>query len=73
MSTQIQRAIDKIQVKDPIPVIDFTQHVLEDGTIISTQERVVKDVSVYTVYPIYIALLNYEFIRYKPRRCSNRL
>jgi len=44
MSTQIQRAIDKIQVKDPIPIIDFTQHVLEDGTVISTQERVVKDV-----------------------------
>ena len=48
MSTQIQRAIDKIQVKDPIPSIDFTQHVLEDGTVISTQERVVKDVSVYS-------------------------
>ena len=46
MTTQIQRAIDKIQVKDPIPSIDFTQHVLEDGTVISTQERVVKDVSV---------------------------
>ena len=46
MSTQMQRAIEKIQVKEPIPQIDFTQHVLEDGTVISTQERVVKDVSV---------------------------
>ncbi|KAF8804628.1 serine/threonine-protein phosphatase 2B catalytic subunit A1 [Phlegmacium glaucopus] len=44
MSTQIERAIEKIQVKDPIPAIDFTQHVLEDGNVISTQERVVKDV-----------------------------
>jgi len=31
-------------VKDPIPTIDFTQHTLEDGNVISTQERVVKDV-----------------------------
>jgi serine/threonine-protein phosphatase 2B catalytic subunit len=58
MSTQIQRAIDKIQVKDPIPSIDFTQHVLEDGTVISTQERVVKDVSV-DLFIQYVALLNY--------------
>ncbi|KAJ7860729.1 Metallo-dependent phosphatase-like protein [Mycena olivaceomarginata] len=28
----------------PQPEIDFTQHILEDGTAISTQERVVKDV-----------------------------
>ena len=57
MSTQIQRAIDKIQVKDPIPTIDFTQHVLEDGTIISTQERVVKDVIFYFVYSIALSHL----------------
>lgn len=44
MSTQIERAIEKIQAKDPIPVVDYTQHVLEDGNVISTQERVVKDV-----------------------------
>jgi hypothetical protein len=28
------------------PTIDFTQHEMEDGTIVSTQERVVKDVRV---------------------------
>ncbi|KAF8906765.1 Metallo-dependent phosphatase-like protein [Gymnopilus junonius] len=44
MSTHIERAIEKIQVKDPVPTIDFTQHTLEDGSVISTQERVVKDV-----------------------------
>ncbi|KDR68358.1 hypothetical protein GALMADRAFT_1040840 [Galerina marginata CBS 339.88] len=44
MSTQIERVIEKIQVKDPVPTIDFTQHTLEDGNVISTQERVVKDV-----------------------------
>ncbi|PPQ72383.1 hypothetical protein CVT26_006743 [Gymnopilus dilepis] len=44
MSTQIERAIEQIQVKEPVPAIDFTQHTLEDGSVISTQERVVKDV-----------------------------
>ncbi|KZP17486.1 serine/threonine protein phosphatase 2B [Athelia psychrophila] len=40
----IARAINQIQDKPPIPEIDFTQHQLEDGNTISTQERVVKDV-----------------------------
>ncbi|KAF4563709.1 Serine/threonine-protein phosphatase 2B catalytic subunit A1 [Pleurotus pulmonarius] len=43
MNTQIQRAIEKIQEK-PVGDQDYTQHVLEDGNVISTQERVVKDV-----------------------------
>lgn len=45
MSSQIERAIEKIVDKEPVPSIDFTQHTLEDGNVISTQERVVKDVS----------------------------
>lgn len=40
---QIEKAIAQIQVK-ATGEKDFTQHVLEDGNIISTQERVVKDV-----------------------------
>jgi serine/threonine-protein phosphatase 2B catalytic subunit len=40
----VDRAIEQIQHKKPPPDIDFTQHVLEDGNTISTQERVVKDV-----------------------------
>ncbi|TFK28510.1 serine/threonine-protein phosphatase 2B catalytic subunit A1 [Coprinopsis marcescibilis] len=45
MSTHIERAIEKIRHKEGlIPEIDFTQHTLEDGNVISTQERVVKDV-----------------------------
>ncbi|EAU82917.1 serine/threonine-protein phosphatase 2B catalytic subunit A1 [Coprinopsis cinerea okayama7 len=44
MSTHIERAIEKIRTKDQLPDIDFTQHTLEDGNVISTQERVVKDV-----------------------------
>ncbi|KAL0958038.1 hypothetical protein HGRIS_000214 [Hohenbuehelia grisea] len=43
MSTHIERAIEKIQEK-AVPDIDFTQHTLDDGNVISTQERVVKDV-----------------------------
>ncbi|KAI0041511.1 serine/threonine protein phosphatase 2B [Auriscalpium vulgare] len=41
---QIERAIHQIQDKAPIPEIDFTQHQLESGFMISTQERVVKEV-----------------------------
>jgi hypothetical protein len=41
----IAQAIAQIQNRAPPPEIDYTQHVLEDGTAISTQERVVKDVS----------------------------
>lgn len=43
MSTQLERAIEKIQTKEIVNV-DWTQHMLEDGNTVSTQERVVKDV-----------------------------
>ncbi|KAH8116178.1 serine/threonine protein phosphatase 2B [Phellopilus nigrolimitatus] len=43
-ATQLQRAIIQIKEKAPVPEIDFTQHQLEDGTNVSTQERVIKDV-----------------------------
>ncbi|KAJ7512438.1 serine/threonine-protein phosphatase 2B catalytic subunit A1 [Mycena galericulata] len=42
--TKIAHAIEQIQNRPPVPEIDYTQHVLEDGTSISTQERVIKDV-----------------------------
>ncbi|KAJ7783970.1 Metallo-dependent phosphatase-like protein [Mycena maculata] len=41
---QIAHAIAQIQNPAPPPEIDYTQHILEDGTTINTQERVVKDV-----------------------------
>ncbi|KAH9943522.1 serine/threonine protein phosphatase 2B [Amylocystis lapponica] len=41
---QIEKAIIQIVDKVPIPEIDFTQHQLENGYTISTQERVVKEV-----------------------------
>lgn len=40
------RAIEQISDKQPVPEIDYTMHRLDDGTIISTQERVIKDVRV---------------------------
>ena len=42
--TQIERAIKQIQGRGPAPDIDFTQHQLENGYTVSTQERVVKEV-----------------------------
>jgi serine/threonine-protein phosphatase 2B catalytic subunit len=44
MSTHLERAIEKIQVKQPVVEIDWTLHTLDDGNVISTQERVIKDV-----------------------------
>ncbi|KAF5351038.1 hypothetical protein D9756_008316 [Leucocoprinus leucothites] len=45
MSTHLERAIEQIQdSRKPHIEIDFTQHTLEDGNVVSTQERVVKDV-----------------------------
>jgi hypothetical protein len=41
---QIQRAIEQMTDRGPIPEIDFTVHTLEDGAVVSTQERVIKDV-----------------------------
>ena len=50
MSTQVERAIG--QIKDKVkPDIDFTQHILENGEVVSTLERVVKDVR-FQPYPI---------------------
>lgn len=46
MSTHIQRAITQISERKPnqVPEMDFTLHTLDDGSEISTQERVIKDV-----------------------------
>lgn len=41
---QIQRAIEQMTDRPPVPEIDFTMHTLEDGAVVSTQERVIKDV-----------------------------
>jgi len=43
-TAQIDNAIRAIQQKKPVPEIDFTIHKMEDGTDVSTMERVCKDV-----------------------------
>jgi serine/threonine-protein phosphatase 2B catalytic subunit len=41
---RLENALGQIQNKAPPPEIDFTLHVTDDGTHVSTTERVVKDV-----------------------------
>lgn len=41
-TAQIDNAIRAIQQKKPVPEIDFTIHTMEDGTEVSTLERVCK-------------------------------
>ncbi|KAI9444073.1 calcineurin [Lactarius indigo] len=42
--TQLERAIHQIQNRVAVPELDFTQHQLENGYTVSTQERAVKEV-----------------------------
>ncbi|WVN89294.1 serine/threonine-protein phosphatase 2B catalytic subunit A1 [Cryptococcus depauperatus CBS 7841] len=51
-STQTQNAINAVTNRSNliIPEIDFTQHQLENGEIVSTTERVVKDVQAPAMY-----------------------
>lgn len=45
MTTHLERAIEQIQdSRNSHREVDWTQHTLEDGNVVSTQERVVKDV-----------------------------
>ena len=41
-SVQVDNAIRAIREKKPLPQIDFTIHNMEDGTQVSTMERVCK-------------------------------
>ena len=41
---QTRKAIDAVQNKVPVTDIDFTIHAMEDGTEVSTQERVCKGI-----------------------------
>lgn len=41
----LDNAIRAVQNKKQVPEIDFTLHTMEDGTQVSTQERVCKGVS----------------------------
>ena len=76
-NTQLERAIKEIQGRRPAPDIDFTQHQLENGFTVSTQERVVKEVlpsfpltHAYTLTdrkPIGLCAWRESLCRFKPR------
>jgi len=41
-TTQLDNAIRAVREKRPVPEIDFTLHTMEDGSQVSTLERVCK-------------------------------
>lgn len=47
----IDNAIRAVKQKKPLPEIDFTLHTMEDGTQVSTMERVCKDVQAPAFHP----------------------
>lgn len=49
--TQVDNALRAIHQKKPVPEIDFTLHTMEDGTQVSTMERVCKDVQAPAMHP----------------------
>lgn len=62
----IEKAITQIRDKEPLPEIDFTQHQLENGYTISTQERVVKEVRALRSWESSTGL-PFATNRFKPR------
>ena len=46
-NVQVDNAIRAIQEKKPLPEIDFSIHAMEDGTQVSTMERVCKGKPTY--------------------------
>lgn len=47
----IDNAIRAVREKKPLPEIDFTLHTMEDGSQVSTQERVCKGMPVSQLLP----------------------
>lgn len=52
--TQVDNALRAISQKKPVPEIDFTLHTMEDGSEVSTMERVCKGskISSYPAIPL---------------------
>ncbi|KAJ8071237.1 hypothetical protein OCU04_001572 [Sclerotinia nivalis] len=48
---QVDNALRAIHQKKPVPEIDFTLHTMEDGSQVSTMERVCKDVQAPAMVP----------------------
>ena len=53
---QVDNAIRAIQQKKPLPEIDFTIHTMEDGTQVSTMERVCKGMFSGSTRPPHLCL-----------------
>ncbi|KAG5357230.1 Serine/threonine-protein phosphatase 2B catalytic subunit [Yarrowia sp. C11] len=43
-NTQLSNAVKAFQNRKPLPKIDFTQHTMEDGSVVSTVDRPIKSV-----------------------------
>ncbi|KAG8853762.1 3',5'-cyclic-nucleotide phosphodiesterase (PDEase) (3':5'-CNP) [Tulasnella sp. 330] len=50
-SAHLAKAMSQIQHRKVVPTIDFSHHQLEDGTTVSTQERVVKEIQAPAMLP----------------------
>ncbi|RFU75369.1 serine threonine- phosphatase 2b catalytic subunit [Trichoderma arundinaceum] len=61
-NVQVDNAIRAIQEKKPLPEIDFTIHMMEDGTQVSTLERVCKGTSACSPYLASFISLDYPAI-----------
>ncbi|KAF9788144.1 serine/threonine protein phosphatase 2B [Thelephora terrestris] len=64
----LQKAIGKIQERGVVPEVDFTQHQLENGYTISTQERVVKDASIVQAPAMHIPTSEQFFSKEDPTK-----
>jgi serine/threonine-protein phosphatase 2B catalytic subunit len=65
-AAQVDNAIRAIQEKKPLPEIDFSIHMMEDGTQVSTLERVCKGTS--GCNPCFV---EFSFLQL-PRHCCCR-
>jgi serine/threonine-protein phosphatase 2B catalytic subunit len=52
---QVDNALRALQQKKPIPEIDFTLHTMEDGSQVSTMERVCKGILPLSTPPVLSA------------------
>jgi serine/threonine-protein phosphatase 2B catalytic subunit len=51
--TQVDNALRALQQKKPVPEIDFSLHTMEDGSQVSTMERVCKGMLSLFAPPVF--------------------
>lgn len=52
----MENAVRAVQQKKPLPEIDFTLHTMEDGSQVSTMERVCKGIFATLVLQLHMAI-----------------